>query len=106
GAGLHAFAAGGAIVRVAPIVLEIADNARIDAARRDFPDVGALDFGADADTTRAENAAVVIEDEAGMGHVNGEAGVVVGVAHMRDAERLRHGLQFAVTIRNTRRADV
>jgi hypothetical protein len=33
-----------------------------------------------------------------MGHVDGEAGIVVRVAHMRDAERLRHGLQFAVAV--------
>src|SRR5208337_1066150 len=39
GTGLHALTAGGAVVRVAPIVLEIADNARIDAARRDLPDM-------------------------------------------------------------------
>ena len=106
GAGLHALAAGGAVVRVAPIVFEIADDARIDAARGDFPDVSALDFCANAHATRAENAAVVIEDEAGMGHVYGEAGVVVRVPYVRDAQRLRHGLQLAVTIRNTRRADV
>jgi len=33
GAGLYTLAAGGAVVGVAPIVFEIADDARIDAAR-------------------------------------------------------------------------
>ena len=70
GAGLDTFAARGAVAGFAPVVFEVADDARVDTARGDLPDVGSLDLGADAHAARAENAAVVIEDEAGMGHVD------------------------------------
>src|SRR5260370_698182 len=61
GAGLHALAAAGARAGLAPGLIEFADQTRVDAATHDVPDVDALHFGAHADTTGTENAAVVIE---------------------------------------------
>jgi hypothetical protein len=80
--GLDTFAAAGAILRLAPIIPEISDNARVDTAR--------------SDAARAENTAIVIEDEARMRHIHRQARVVIGVAHMCDAEGLRKRLKFAM----------
>ena len=70
GTGLNAFAAAGAVAGVSPVVFEVADDARVDAARGDLPDMRAFNFSADSDAARAENAAIVIEDEARVRHVD------------------------------------
>ena len=106
GAGLHALSAGGAIRGVAPVVFQVAYDAGVDAARGNFPDVGAFNFCADPYAARAENAAIVIKDEARVAHVYLQARVVVGVADVGDAERLRHGLQLAMAVGDAGRADV
>ena len=106
GAGLDAFAAAGAVARVAPVVFEIADDAGVDAARGDLPHMRSFHLSADPDAAGAEDAAIVIEDKARVAHVHGQARVVVGIAHVGDAERLRHGLQFAVAVRDAGGADV
>jgi len=92
GAGLHALAATGAVACLAPIILEVADDARVDAARGDLPNMRALDLGADPDAARAQDAAVLVENEAGMGHIHGYPRIVVGVPDMGDAQFARHRL--------------
>ena len=64
GAGLDAFAAAGAVARVSPVVFEVADDAGIDAAGGDLPHVRAFHLGAYPYAARAQDAAIVIEDEA------------------------------------------
>lgn len=94
--GLDTFAAAGAILRLAPIIPEISDNARVDTARCDFPNIRAFELSTHSDAARAENTAIVIEDEARMRHIHRQARVVIGVAHMCDAEGLRKRLKFAM----------
>ena len=98
GTGLHAFAAARAVARVSPIVLEVADDAGVDAARGDLPHVRAFNFSAYPHAAAAQDAAIMVEHEARMRHIDGQARVVVGIAHMGDTERLRHGLQLAVAV--------
>ncbi len=106
GAGMDAFTAGGAVDRLAPIVFEVADDTRVDAARGYLPNVCAFDLRADTDATRAEDAAVLIEDEAGVSHVHGEAGIVVPVADMCDAQLAGQRLKLAVAVTDAGGADV
>jgi hypothetical protein len=106
GACLNAFATAGAVARMAPIILEVGDEAGVDAARGDLPNVRSLDLGANPDAARAEDAPVVIENEARMGHIDGKAGIVIGVPDMGYAERLSHGLKLAVAVGDAGRADV
>lgn len=96
--GLDTLAATGAAAGVAPVFGHVADDAGVDAAAGDFPDVGAFHFGADANTARAENAAVVVEDEARVCHVDRLAWIVIGIASVGDAERLCERLEFAVAV--------
>ena len=97
-AGLDAFATAGAGTRVAPVFGHVADDPCVNAPSGDFPDIRTFELGADPDTARAENAAVVIEDEAGMRHIHRLAWIVVGVPDMSDAERLSEGLQLTMAV--------
>src|ERR1035437_3822744 len=106
GTGLHALAAAGAVACMAPVVLEVADDARVDAARGYLPDVRALHLRTDPDAAGAEDAAILVENEAGVGHVHGEARIVVGVAHVGDAQLAGHELEFAMAVGDAGRADV
>jgi len=105
-ASLDTFAAPGAIFRMAPIVPEVADNARVDSARRNLPNIRSFELSTHSDAAGAENAAIVIEHEARMRHIHGKARVVIGVARMRDAERLSQRLKFAMAVRDAYRANV
>src|SRR5208283_5625478 len=106
GADLDAFAATGARAGLAPRFVQFTNQARGHAARHHVPDVGALDFGADADTARAQDAAVVVEHEARVRGVHGERPVAVGVADVGDAQLLGQRLQLAVVVGDAHGADV
>ena len=66
GACLNAFATAGAVARMAPIILEVGDEAGVDAARGDLPNMRSLDLSANPDAAGTEDAPVVIENEARM----------------------------------------
>ena len=66
----------------------------------------ALDLVANADAARAENAAVVVQNEAGMRDIHRQPRVVVGEADVGEAERLRQRLQFAMAVGDADRADM
>src|ERR1035437_7331711 len=98
GADLHALAAAGAVARLAPIVLQVADDARVDAARGNLPDMRSFHLRTHPHAACAQDAAILIEDEAGMRHIDGETRIVVGVAHVGDAQLLRHCLKLAMAV--------
>ncbi len=50
--------------RFAPVVVKISDDESINAAAHQIPNVCALNLSADANTARAEDAAIVVSDEA------------------------------------------
>ena len=60
---MHAFAAAGAGFRCSPGLVQIGDHLGLDAAAHHVPGVRALDFVAHADTARAQNAAVMVNDK-------------------------------------------
>jgi len=106
GTGLHTLAATGAGSRVAPFGVEVANDARVNAAGSHFPDVRPFEFRAHPDAAGAEDTAVVVEDEARMGQVQRESGIVVSKADRADAEGAGHGLQFTVTVGNANGTDM
>jgi hypothetical protein len=105
-ANLHAFAATGAGPRLPPGAAVLGDHQRVDATRRDIPDVGALDLVANADAARAQNAAIVVQHPTRMRDVHRQPRVVVGKPHMGHAQFLRQRLQLAVTVRDADGADM
>src|SRR5512146_2181315 len=98
GTGLNALSAVGTGAGFAPFLVEVADNARVHPPRTDLPDVSPFQFGADSYATRAEDAPVVIEDEARVRQVDGQARKVVGEADGIDPHGGRHRLQLAVAV--------
>ena len=82
-----------------PVVRHIAYQVRRDAARRYFPNMRTLEFRANTNTARAENATIVIDNVARMTHVDLKTRIVVRIANVSDLERLREGLQFAPAVR-------
>jgi len=68
---LGAFATSGAISRVAPVFGKVADQMRRDSPRRNLPYIRALNLRADSNATGAEDAPVLIQNKAGMAHVDG-----------------------------------
>ena len=73
----------------------------MDPSRRNLPDIRAFQLSAYAYTARAENAAIVIENETGVRHVDRQSRIVVGVADVGYAQRPRQRLQLAMTICDT-----
>src|SRR5579864_6196318 len=64
GAHLHALAATGAGFRGSPRLVQIRNHLGIDAPSHNVPGMRALNLVADAQATRAQDAAVVVDDEA------------------------------------------
>ena len=54
----------------------------------------------------AQDAAVVVEHEARMRHVDRQARRIVGIADVGDAEALRQSLQLAMAVGDADRAEV
>ena len=106
GARLNALAATGAGFRFAPFRVQITDDAGVNAARGHLPDMGAFQFRANANAAGAKDAAVVVENVAGMREIDRERRVIVRKMHGTDAEGSSHGLKFTVTVGNTDGADV
>src|SRR6185312_15627825 len=105
-ASLYALAAAGATRGLAPAGIEFGDQACVDAAVRHLPYVSTLDVGTYPNTARAQDAAIVVKHVARVRQIDGQTREVVGEAHVGDAQRVRHVLQFAVTVRDANRADV
>ena len=103
---LNAFATVSAIPRLRPIVFQVADNPGVDTAHCDLPHIRSFKLGAHSDASRAEDATIVVENKTGMRHIDGQARIVIGVAHMRDSERLSQGLKFAMAVRYADRANM
>ncbi len=103
---MHALAAGGAGFRRSPRFVQIRNDLGVDAAPHHVPGMRALDLVANPDATRAQNAAVVIDDEAVVRGVDIFFRIAIRKAHMRNAETLRQHLHLAVTVRDADRADM
>jgi len=78
----------------------------MNPARHHVPHVRPFDLGAHPYATRAENAAVMVEHEAGMAGVDLKLGKVVRKAHAGHAQRVGNVLQFAMAIGDANRAHV
>ena len=78
----------------------------MDAAGSEFPNMRAFQFRTNPDTPGAKNAAVVIENEARVRHVDGQFGEVVGEADGADAQGRGHRLKFAMSVGDADRANV
>jgi hypothetical protein len=89
GTELHAFAATGAALRFAPGLREIGDHHAVGAAPGHVPGMRAFDFVADPDAARAQNATVLIHDEARMAGVDRKRRINVGITDVVDAQLLR-----------------
>ena len=87
-------------------LVQVRDDHGVDAAAHHVPYVRAFDLGADTHAARAEDAAIVIDGEALMRCVDRQFGIAVRQAHMRQALLLRQGLQLAMAVRDTDRADM
>src|SRR5208282_5791348 len=92
--------------RGSPILMQIGDDQRVDAAAHDIPNMRALNFGADTHAASAQDAAVVVEGEPFVRGVNAELGVAIRKANMGQALLLAEGLQFAVAVGDANRADM
>src|SRR5579864_668615 len=101
GAHVDAFAATGAGFRRSPGLAQVSDDFRINAASHHVPGMRAFNLVTDANATRAQNAAVVIDDEALMRSVDHSFRVSIRKVNVGDAEFLRQELQVAVAVRNT-----
>jgi len=55
---------------IAPLFIHLADDASVDTAGGEFPDMCSFQFGADSNATRADDASIVVEYKAGMGHID------------------------------------
>ncbi len=106
GADLHALAAAGA-GGFSPGLMQVGDDAGVDAAAHDVPDVRAFDLGADAHAAGAEDAAVVDrETKRSWEASTGSLGVAIGEADVSQTLALRQRLQFAMAVGDADRADV
>src|SRR5262252_803305 len=103
---VHALATAGAGWGRTPRLVQVGDDLGLDAAAHYVPGVRALDAVANAYTTSAEDAAVVVDREALVTGINVQRRIAVRIAHMGDFELLGERLHFAVPVRNTDRADV
>ena len=77
GADLHALAAAGAGVGIAPGLAQIRNDPGVAAAAEDVPGVGPLDFIADPHAARAQQAAVVIDAKRSWAGVGGQFGELI-----------------------------
>src|SRR5262249_20422945 len=95
-ADLHALAAGGAGRRVAPRLVQVDDDAGVNAPPGDVPGVRPLDLVADAHAAGAEHAAGGVQAERRVRDVHRVVGVEVVQAHVIDAEVAGQILELAV----------
>lgn len=102
----NAFPAGGAGSRVAPGLVEIRDQVGEDTPAAQIPDAGALDLLAHPHAPGAQDAAVGVVREAGVGRVHVMRGITVGEAGVGDAQGEGRRLQLAVAVGNAHGADV
>ena len=70
------------------------------------PGVRAFDLLAHAHAAGAQDAAVVVDDEAVVRTIHLHLRVAIREVHVRDLQTLRQGLQFAVAVGDADRADV
>ena len=98
GAHLHAFAAVGAGVHIAPGFTQAADDLAVLAAPAHIPHVGSFHLIAHPHPAGAKDAAVVIQAVLGVGEVHAALGEAVGQAAVVHAHLHRQVLQFAVAI--------
>src|SRR5579883_908075 len=103
---MHALAATGAAIGITPWLIQVGDDAAVDAAAEVIPGVCSFDLIAYAHATRAKHTAVVVDNEAAVGCIYLELWIQIRNPHMRDPEAGCQRLQFAVTIRNADGADV
>src|SRR5579864_6772362 len=68
--GMHALAATGAGGRLSPFLIHLAHHPSMNAARGNIPDMRSFQFGTNPDAPRAKNAAIMIEHEARVRHVD------------------------------------
>src|SRR5208337_1757981 len=104
--GHDAFAARRAGFGITPRLVEIADDVGFGAAAGDVLGAGAFDVPADAHTTGAENAPVVIHAEAQMGVVHTPFRKAIIVTHVVHALAVGERLEFAMAVGHARGADV
>ena len=90
--------------RKAPRIVQVRDHAAIDSPPGDIPNVRALDFRADPDAPRAQNAAIVIRCEPLVRQVHRQLWIAIRQAYMRQSLRLRDRLQLAISIGHAHRA--
>jgi len=95
---MHALAAAGTGFGRPPRLVQVRHYMRSDAAAHYIPRVCALDFIANPDTARTQNAPIVIDYEAIMRGVNSFFRIAVGKMDMSDAQLLCHRLQFAMSV--------
>ena len=100
-AALHAFAAGGAGIRLAPRLVEVGDDAGVAAAAGDVLGAGALDVPAHPHATRAKDAAVVIHAKEAVGVVHAPFRKAIVVADVINALAPGEGLQLAMAVGDT-----
>src|SRR5581483_7200774 len=81
-AGHDAFPATGAAFRLAPRLAKISDDQGFHASSRDALGVGTLDFPADAHTTGAKDATVVVNAKQRVGDVHAPLRELVIKTHM------------------------
>ena len=92
--------------RLAPRAVEFGHEHRVDAAAEMSQTCAPFDLVADADAARAEDAAIVVQHAARMRDIHRQAREVVGHVDMREPQRLRQGLQFAMAVGDADGADM
>lgn len=89
-----------------PRRFQIGNDLAFDAAPHHVPGMSALDFVADADTSRAQDAAVWIESKEVVGKVERQFRIPIRHPDMVDAATLSKLLQFTPTVRYAHGTDV
>ena len=102
---LHAFSASRAGRRT-PWIVQVGNHFAINSAPHHIPHVRAFDLRADPHAARAQDAAIVIGGKPLVRHIHQQLRIAIWKPHMGEPLRLRHRLQFAMTIGHTHRAHV
>ncbi len=85
-------------LRRTPGLIQIGNHARLDAAAHHVPGVRALDLRANANTARAEDAAVVIQGKPLVRSIHGEIRIAVGKINV--SKTLGLGQRLAIRTRH------
>src|SRR6266496_3542482 len=100
GTNVNALAATGARFRIPPWFAQIGHDLRIDTPAHYVPGVRALDLVAYPNTTRAQNAAIVVNDKAFVRGIDLRFRISVREVNVRETEFLRQRLKITVSVRN------